>query len=50
MVDTINDYVMLLIHVEERIYLNLDNICKEDGEIDLDYAVFSVKNLNTIKC
>lgn len=41
---------MSQILAEERIYLSSDNICKEDGEINLDDAVFSVKNLNTIKC
>ncbi|XP_057779854.1 uncharacterized protein LOC130998456 [Salvia miltiorrhiza] len=50
MVDTINDYVMSLMPDEEKIYLSSDNICKADGEVDVDDEVFSVEYLNTIKC
>ncbi|XP_057788286.1 uncharacterized protein LOC131005367 [Salvia miltiorrhiza] len=50
MVDTINDYAMSLMPAEEKVYLSSDNICKADGEVDVDDEVFSVEYLNTIKC
>ncbi|XP_057800410.1 uncharacterized protein LOC131015913 [Salvia miltiorrhiza] len=50
MVDSINEYVMSLMPAKERVYLISVNICKDDGEVDLDDEVFSVEYLNTIKC
>lgn len=49
-VTTINDHVMSLMLAKEKVYLSSDNICKYDGEIDLDDEIFSIENLNTIKC
>ncbi|XP_057811501.1 uncharacterized protein LOC131025727 [Salvia miltiorrhiza] len=50
MVYSINEYVMSLMPAKERVYLSSDNICKDDGEVDLNDEVFSVEYLNTIKC
>ncbi|XP_074297193.1 uncharacterized protein LOC141627891 [Silene latifolia] len=48
-VEDVNDYVLSLIHEEERIYLRSDEVSRDDrtmGELDL----YSTEFLNSIKC
>ncbi|XP_074298853.1 uncharacterized protein LOC141629810 [Silene latifolia] len=48
-VEDVNDYVLSLIHEEERIYLSSDEVSRDDrtmGEPDL----YSTEFLNSIKC
>ncbi|XP_074278511.1 uncharacterized protein LOC141602097 [Silene latifolia] len=48
-VEDVNDYVLSLIHEEERIYLSSDEVSRDDRTIG-DPDLYSTEFLNSIKC
>ncbi|XP_074305334.1 uncharacterized protein LOC141640429 [Silene latifolia] len=48
-VEDVNDYVLSLIHEEERIYLSSDDVSRDDRTMG-EPALYSTEFLNSIKC
>nr|CAD1820584.1 unnamed protein product [Ananas comosus var. bracteatus] len=49
-VDAVNEYMLSLIHGEEKVYLSSDSVCKTDVGLDGPEDVYTPDFLNSIKC
>ncbi|XP_020090993.1 uncharacterized protein LOC109712000 isoform X3 [Ananas comosus] len=49
-VDAVNEYMLSLLHGEEKIYLSSDSVCKTDVGLDGPEDVYTPDFLNSIKC
>ncbi|XP_020086737.1 uncharacterized protein LOC109709076 [Ananas comosus] len=49
-VDVLNEYVLSLLHCEEKVYLSSDSVCKTDVGLDSPEDVYTPDFLNSIKC